>query len=1372
MQLTSLHRSRIPRLVAALIVLAAAATPAAIVRGQPPASPAMLPRVEAERVSLLGRAGGLVTSAIPLGSGAALAAEGSEIVHLDFAAATPHVLVQQDLGHGLILDVVRQGQFFYALTEEGLVVLADSGGLLPQAVAFTPGSGQSLGAAGRRVAIAARAAGLRVVEITPEGAIASSVSLRLEGESVGVTLSPDGERAYVAAGEAGVHVIDLSDLAAPRLAATLEMAAPADSVALSGALLVVGSGERLLILDPNGGHNALVGRYAPLVDGRRVVVGGDYLYVADATDGLKVFQLAAVDRPVQVYGEVGQPAMSLWLDGDELFVAGEDSLRVLDVGTPGRPLELARLELPGTPEGLTAGDGAIYAALGEDGIAVIDATNRQQPRLRQRIQVGGPAHAVLLDGSVLYAAAGEAGLAVLDIDQNGRATLHDALELPGPALDVGKRGTALYVAGGEAGLLALDVTFARSPTLAGVLTPADGQAMTSISIQGKRAYLADGDGVTVADISIPASMGRLTHVDAAASHVAISGVYLYVVSGGRITVYDARATAEPVLLAAYRAMGATSAINATNGWVYVSGAGEGPALTVLDVSSPSAPAELASTAADGHAYRAWIGANEVWLARGYSGVQRYAVAADGRLSMQGEYSVLGDAAHLAQSGANLLVGGRSGWALLEEEGSGLPSPLSQTLDGDPVRALARDGDTVATASGDAGLGLYRIADGAAPERIAQRDGQGPSTGVALDDRFVYAADAGGLAIYDRLYLQAVNRVLTPAAAVDVALRGNLAYLPLSDGQLAIIDLADPTGGMRIRDSLAVNRPTDLVAAPDGAIYGLADDSLVELQLDDPAAMATGANGKLRAVALGSAFAGDDLWAIRPGESVQVYDVTYFGNENPRYERTFTTAGLAFAFRDGLAYAAYGPGGMGVLDAATGEGHTFYDGAVSALTLDGDTLFALGDSLTAWDVTTGDAPRLLAELPMVAPGRHVGPGPEGTLLLGLESGLSVARWDGRSLTAAGQLPTESAVDQSAFLNGRAYLALHDGGLLAVDLEDPANPFAIYTFTSPSGQFVQDLLVLDDDNLLVSWEAGIDVLDVSAVSSTPRLASVFDTGSGQALDVTLADGADAAALALGEQGVMLLSLADPLAPQISGLADTPGDGQRVALAGETLYVADGRCGLRVLDVSQPESPRERGYWRSSYASDVVVSDERTVYVAEANQLLMLAYDPDAAAQLPPIPRQPAPSNGAEGVPLDADLGWGPAADPCAPLTYDVYLGLADDPPFAGRVTGEPALSVAELDPLRTYRWWVQATDRQGDVIQGPVWQFTTTSAGRRDTLPPAPEVLLDRLRPNLAITLALIVLALVVLLGGISLRRRRRARRRDAARPTRPRNDGVR
>lgn len=1367
-----LRRIRLPRLFTALTILAAALLPAAIAYGKPSERPAMLPRVEAERVTLLGRAGGLVTSAIPLGEGAALAAEGSEIVHLDFAAATPHVLVQQDLGHGLILDVVRQGRFFYALTEEGLVVLTDEGGLLPQVVDFTPGSGQSLGAEGRRVVIAAREAGLRVVEVSEAGEVASSVSLRLEGEALGVTLAPGGERAYVAAGEAGVHIIDLSDPTAPRLAGTLEMAAPADSVALSGALLVVGSGEQLLILDPAGGHNALVGRYAPLVDARRVAVGNEYLFIADATDGLKVFRLADVDRPVQVYGEVDQPAMSLWLSGDELFVAGGDGLRVLDVSTPARPLELSRLDLGGTPEGLTSGGSEVYAAMGEGGVAVIDAANRQQPRLRQRIRVGGPVHAVLLDGNVLYAAAGEAGLAVLDIDQNGRATLGDTLELPGPALDLGRRNTALYVAGGEAGLLALDVAHPRSPTLAGVLAPADGQAMTSISIQGKRAYLADGGGVTVADISIPDSMGRLTHIDAEASHVAINSVYLYVVAGDRITVYDVRATAEPVLLNAYRAMGPTSAINAANGWVYVSGAREGPAVTALDISSPSAPAELDSTAADGHAYRTWIGANELWLARGYSGVQRYAVAPEGRLTLQGEYSVLGDAAHLALSGDNLLVGGRSGWALLEEEGGGLPSPLSQTLDGAPVRALAREGDTVATAAGDAGIGLYRVSDEDAPEPVARRDGQGPTAGVALDDRFIYAADAGGLAIYDRLYLQPVNRVLTPAAALDVALQGNLAYLPLADGQLAIIDLADPTGGMRIRASLDVRRPTDLVTAPDGTIYGLADDSLTELQLDDPAAIATGASGRLRAVALGGAFTEDGtLWAIRPGESVRLYDLTYFGNENPRYDGVVETAGLAFVFREGVAYAAYGADGLGVLDVESGEEQIFYEGAANALYLDGDTLFALGDSLTAWDVT-GEEPRLLAELPMVAPGQHIGPGPEGTLLLGLESGLSVARWDGRTLAEAGQLPTESAVDHTAFLRGRAYLALHDGGLQAVDLEDPANPFPIYTFTSPSGQFVQDLLVLDDDNLLVSWEAGIDVLDVSAVSSTPRLAAVFDTGNGQILDVNLAAGSDAAALALGDQGVMLLSLADPLAPQITGLADTPGDGQRVALAGDTLYVADGRCGLRVLDVSQPESPRERGYWRSSYASDVVLGGEQLIYVAEANQLLMLSYDPDAAAQLPPIPRLPAPSNGTDGVPLDADLSWGPAADPCDPLTYDVYLGLASDPPFAGRVTGEPALSVAELDALRTYRWWVQATDRQGDVIQGPVWQFTTTSARARDTLPPAPEVLLDRLRPNLLIALLLIVVAAVAMLGGRALRRRRRARRQDSTRPTRHRGDGLR
>jgi hypothetical protein len=92
----------------------------------------------------------------------------------------------------------------------------------------------------------------------------------------------------------------------------------------------------------------------------------------------------------------------------------------------------------------------------------------------------------------------------------------------------------------------------------------------------------------------------------------------------------------------------------------------------------------------------------------------------------------------------------------------------------------------------------------------------------------------------------------------------------------------------------------------------------------------------------------------------------------------------------------------------------------------------------------------------------------------------------------------------------------------------------------------------------------------------------------------------------------------------------------------------------------------------------------------------------------------------------------------LVYDVYFGAADAPPFAAQINGEPVLEVGELEPLRTYRWRVEVTDRQGDRVVGPLWRFTTGPEEETLSLPPPPPPFMERLRRHPAVPLGLIAL----------------------------------
>jgi hypothetical protein len=1327
--------------------------------GSADASPLPQTNPNAQRVELLQRSGGLITAGLPLSDGTVLVAEGPALSRLDLTGPVPEVLSQSDLGYGSLLDLVPVGDHFVALTGQGIVTLSPAGNTLPQVVDYLPGGGQVLTVHDHLVAVAARQAGLRLFRLGDGGHIDSYAELSLEGQALDVAFSADGLSLTVAGGEAGLHLVDISDPAQPRLVATLPQYAPADAVAVSGMLLAVGSGDRVMAVDPVHAGETPVGVYSPLHEGRRVAVGGNYAYIADAQDGLKIMWLTAPDRPIQIYGEVDRSAADLWYENDLVYLVGEEGLRIIDVSSRFQPLELAVLPLPGQPEDITVYSGRAYIALGDEGVAVVNVQNLSAPRLARRTTLDGPAHAVIYDRGVLFVAAGESGLAVVDPSETSIKMLLGTFALPGTAYDLAIYNYGLYIAAGEAGLVSLDISYPTAPVLKGNIPPTSGEVLESIVISGKRAYLSYGDGAAVVDLTSPSQMGRLANLGVPAEHIGIGEKYLYAVSGGQIGIYDIRAAAEPEYRRTYTGLGQVGRLFAQADRVFVSGGGDGPLLAVLSLLNPDYPIELDSTGSVGTSYRVDLSPDDLWLSGGYAGLYHYGLTEGGALAPLAHYRALTGAEHLAGDGSRLVVGGEEGWTLFEQEQSTLGAVLAQSPVDISVHDLALDGDSVVVAAGESGAVLFSL-NGSGAELTGQVETRGPSTGIALDDQYVYVSDAAGLSIYDRRYLSPVTHVSLPAPANDVLLGGDMLYLPLQDGRLALVERGEPSGGMAVRGTFTGAHAADLIAvanSPDVTL--LSGDQLIRVSIGDSGQFVEIGRDTLPVPAERGLIADGLAWVYTPGEALRLYDLRY---ANPLYKDQYPLSVEELLVSDDVLYLAQGEGGAAVAVGSPLDGMPFIAEPVNALLKPDDlTLFTLGESLAAWDISTPELPRLLAELPLASPGESLTALPSSGLLLGLEDGLSVVRWNGAAFSQVGLLNTPGAVDRVAVIGQRAYLGLRHGGLQVVDLTVPSNPMTRFTFSSSTGQQVVDLLPLDDRSLLVSWEGGVDLVGVGDTASPPYLRDVLETDGTQAVGFSIASGEDFAALPLGADGVALLEAPDMA---VLGYVDTSGDAVQAAVDGSTLYVADGVCGLRVFDIADPGEPVETGYWRSGYAGDLLLTADGTLFLADVNQLLALRYDPDGPPVLPPIPQIPSPASSGEAVSLSPRLRWQPSADPCDPLVYDIYFGVEDDPPFFGQVAGEPSLQVDDLDPLRTYYWRVVVTDRQSDQVEGPLWRFTTAETDPVNAHPVSPPLFLERLRENPLLPLILGAGALAaVLTGGLYWFRRRRERRSVSSPP---------
>jgi hypothetical protein len=106
-------------------------------------------------------------------------------------------------------------------------------------------------------------------------------------------------------------------------------------------------------------------------------------------------------------------------------------------------------------------------------------------------------------------------------------------------------------------------------------------------------------------------------------------------------------------------------------------------------------------------------------------------------------------------------------------------------------------------------------------------------------------------------------------------------------------------------------------------------------------------------------------------------------------------------------------------------------------------------------------------------------------------------------------------------------------------------------------------------------------------------------------------------------------------------------------------------------------------------------------------------------PSAPANPNPAHGATGIALEAVMSWSPGVDPDGdPLSYDVFLGLANPPPYAGNWPAPSFDPPGDLLADSHYYWQVLTRDEHGAPVAGPLWEFTTGSGNHAPSAPSSP------------------------------------------------------
>ena len=234
---------------------------------------------------------------------------------------------------------------------------------------------------------------------------------------------------------------------------------------------------------------------------------------------------------------------------------------------------------------------------------------------------------------------------------------------------------------------------------------------------------------------------------------------------------------------------------------------------------------------------------------------------------------------------------------------------------------------------------------------------------------------------------------------------------------------------------------------------------------------------------------------------------------------------------------------------------------------------------------------------------------------------------------------------ALLDQYAFLAASGNGMQVVAISDPANPTPVITHTLPGT--AQDIFIAEDFAYLAAGEAGLQIVDITDPLNPLDAGSYATGGSSTGLFISngyaylanmwggfeivqLSDLTQAGLVELpemfndlairdpyafvaAEDGLWIIDLADPSLPVAIAHDVTETPCLSLVLKDDYAYLACPQIGLRIMDISNPQTPSEAGiYDLLGDSRDMVIVDQ-TLFVARSGLLILDISNPLAPVEI---------------------------------------------------------------------------------------------------------------------------------------------------------------
>lgn len=292
--------------------------------------------------------------------------------------------------------------------------------------------------------------------------------------------------------------------------------------------------DGLFAILPDNNYNISLINSVSTSDARSVTIKDNFAYVADGTNGIKIYEIS--QSSMNLLGQLQTPgsARKIVLKDNLAFITTYNKgIRVVDISSPQNPVEVGFHSTTGYPTDLAISGNYAFVAAGYKGIRVLDISNISAITESHSYITPGIAAAIAIKDNIAFVANEDKGVRILNISSPLSISEISSINPPGIESDIKIMDTLLYVASKNGGIHIVSVANIQQPYILGSYI-VYGTAH-SLDIMKDFAYVASGDnGVRMIDVTDPTKPIEIGFYDTPGTTLSVTSNqnYIFIADNG------------------------------------------------------------------------------------------------------------------------------------------------------------------------------------------------------------------------------------------------------------------------------------------------------------------------------------------------------------------------------------------------------------------------------------------------------------------------------------------------------------------------------------------------------------------------------------------------------------------------------------------------------------------------------------------------------------------------------------------------------------------------------------------------------------------------------------------------------------------------